>query len=241
MDLLSEYLGRNSFDPTPKLKSSPIPITFVSFNLVDDKCFYCGEGYSYGFLYDQKFCKKCLSRYISDITDIHTYLDVYLDEGFYMECDECDKQEISGTKEPQKNIKNCCTNCLKFLLFKQIPYNPYFSVNKNCELCGKLLYKFVIDKSEFILCSDCYRISFEWIESTLTKKLIPIIYLPCWDNYNYCEVCSSKLKFTSDCQKYCMYCHIFYTGCRYCLTTNVIFGLMNQSQCKKYLTSKILK
>ncbi|RIA90656.1 hypothetical protein C1645_769453, partial [Glomus cerebriforme] len=29
------------------------------------------------------------------------------------------------------------------------------------------------------------------------------------------------------------YCHIFYTGCRYCLTTNVIFGLTDQSQCKK--------
>ncbi|RIA84025.1 hypothetical protein C1645_832888 [Glomus cerebriforme] len=47
----------------------------------------------------------------------------------------------------------------------------------------------------FILCSDCYRISFE-----------------------------------------------FNTGCRYCLTTNVIFGLTNQSQCKKCnrITSIIL-
>src|SRR5579862_4989816 len=39
--------------------------------------------------------------------------------------------------------------------------------------------------------------------------------------------------FTSDCQKYCANCYIFYTGCRYCLTSNIIFGPANQSQCKK--------
>lgn len=28
-----------SFDPTPKLKYSPIPIKFISFNQDNDKCF----------------------------------------------------------------------------------------------------------------------------------------------------------------------------------------------------------
>src|SRR5215217_5742343 len=37
----------------------------------------------------------------------------------------------------------------------------------------------------------------------------------------------------SDCQKYCTHCCIIYIGCRYCLTTNIIFGITDQSQCKK--------
>ena len=32
----------NSFDPTPRLKSSPIPIEFISFNIADENCIYCG-------------------------------------------------------------------------------------------------------------------------------------------------------------------------------------------------------
>ena len=65
------------------------------------------------------------------------------------------------------------------------------------------------------------------------KKSIPIIYLPWWHNNSQCNACKSKLTFTSDCQKYCANCFIFYIGCRYCLTTNIIFGPTNQSQCKK--------
>ncbi|RIA83141.1 hypothetical protein C1645_880671, partial [Glomus cerebriforme] len=106
---------------------------------------------------------------------------------------------------------------------------------KYCKLCGKSLYQGtnIFELSQFRLCSDCYRISSGWIESTLTKKLIPIIYLPWWDNLSNCRFCESIFIFTSDCQKYCTHCFIFYTGCRYCLTTNVIFGLTDQSQCKK--------
>src|SRR5205823_8043514 len=85
----------------------------------------------------------------------------------------------------------------------------------------------------FKLCSDCYLISTGYVESTLTKKPIPIIYLPWWNATSRCNACRLKLKFTSDCQKYCENCLIFYTGCRYCLTTNIIFGFTNQSQCKK--------
>ena len=35
----------NSFDPTPRLKSSPMPIKFISFNVYDDNCVYCEEEY----------------------------------------------------------------------------------------------------------------------------------------------------------------------------------------------------
>ena len=71
------------------------------------------------------------------------------------------------------------------------------------------------------------------IESTLVKKQISILYLPWWYDNTSCNACYSKLTFTSECQKNCANCLIFYTGCRYCLTTNIIFGLTGQSQCKK--------
>ncbi|RIA87231.1 hypothetical protein C1645_298228 [Glomus cerebriforme] len=162
---------------------------------------------------------------------------------------DCNKHEISRTKESQ-NIQECCTNCLEVLFFKQIPgyriihhytfsdypeyisiYNNVIESEKNCKLCGKPLYEFM--STDFKLCSDCYRISSGGIESILTKELIPIFYLPWWDDCYGCRVCNLNLKLTSDCQKYCSNCYIFYIGCRYCLTTNVIFGLIDQSQCKK--------
>jgi len=236
----------NSFDPTPKLKSSPVPILFVSFNRNDENCFYCGDIYTETPLcnweidYDrnrhsQKYCKKCLSSYITEITDNKIYLDVYYTMNL-----ECSEHEISRTKESQ-NIQECCRNCLEILCFKQIPVNfysyyafgPYYNLYNNmiesekyCKLCGKLLYQRTDDHDikRFKLCSDCYLISTGCIESTLTKKPIPIIYLPWWHNISHCKACKSYLKFTSDCQKYCEYCHIFYTGCRYCLTTDIIFG-----------------
>ena len=60
-----------------------------------------------------------------------------------------------------------------------------------------------------------------------------IIYLLWWDGYDQCTACNQILEFDSDCQKWCSYCSIIYTGCRYCLTTNIIFGITDQSQCKK--------
>jgi hypothetical protein len=227
-----------SFDPTPKLKSSPIPILFVSFNESDNKCIHCGEEYTQAVSCHQKYCKKCLSYYINDINDNNIYLDLYL----YTKNLECDKHEINRTDEPQ-NIQQCCKNCFEILCFKQIPvyqfyYNPYYNLHNNviesekhCKLCGKSLQG--LREDMFKLCSECYIISSGCIKSTLTQKPIPIIYLPWWHNIPYCEACKLSLTFTSDCQKYCMNCLIFYTGCRYCLTTNVIFGLTNQSQCKK--------
>src|SRR5579859_6221717 len=146
----------NSFDPTPKLKSSPIPINFISFNKKDVDCIYCGEKYTETILshkYDsQKYCKKCLLSYITDITkylsnyitNITECLDVY-----YTRNIGCIKHEIDRTKQPQ-NIQECCRNCLEICLFKQIPmidchnnssnmsiYSNVIESEKYCKLCGK--------------------------------------------------------------------------------------------------------
>jgi hypothetical protein len=105
---------------------------------------------------------------------------------------------------------------------------------KDCKLCGKIIYKQVsVNIIEFKLCLDCYKISSGWVESTLTKEVIPILYLPWWDAYNQCIACDQFLILKSNCQKFCSNCKIIYIGCNYCLTTNIIFGITNQSQCKR--------
>ena len=76
-------------------------------------------------------------------------------------------------------------------------------------------------------------ITFGYIESTLTKRPVPILYLPWLDNDGYCIACNLELISSSDYQKHCTQCHIIYIGCRYCLTTNIIFGFANQSQCNR--------
>ncbi|EXX69358.1 hypothetical protein RirG_096780 [Rhizophagus irregularis DAOM 197198w] len=106
---------KNSFDPTPKLKSSPVPIFFVSFDWRDDNCIHCGEEYTQTNIEKQKYCKNCLSRYLTNITDNDIYLDVY----FFTEDLKCNEHEISRTKV-HRNIQECCRNCLKILFFKQI-------------------------------------------------------------------------------------------------------------------------
>ncbi|RIA88449.1 hypothetical protein C1645_826303 [Glomus cerebriforme] len=91
------------------------------------------------------------------------------------------------------------------------------------------------DNIEIRLCSECYQISSGWIESTLIKKHILILYLPWWDAHSSCITCDHPLAIKSNYQgqKWCSNCIIIYTGCRYCLTTNIIFGVIDQSQCKK--------
>src|SRR2546429_397481 len=130
---LTKTNGKDSFNPTPNLTSSPLPIFFIPFNRDDKNCFYCGKPYN-----NTLFCDQ---------------------NGF----------------------------CVKF-----------------------------------DVCSNCYIISFGWLESNLVDQHIPILYLPWWDSGNICVVCHSNLEFTSDCQKYCTYCYVFYVGCRYCLITNII-------------------
>ena len=110
MELVND--GENYFDPTPKLKSSPVPILFVSFNWFDHNCIYCGEKYSetpYSLGW-QRYCKQCLSSYLTNITDKNTYLDAH----YTMNLIECSEHEISKTKEPQC-IQECCRHCLEIL------------------------------------------------------------------------------------------------------------------------------
>ncbi|UZO12201.1 uncharacterized protein OCT59_003749 [Rhizophagus irregularis] len=82
-------------------------------------------------------------------------------------------------------------------------------------------------------CRNCLRILyFKQIEGYFP---VDIDYSNIYIKHNTpsCNMCSLELTFTSDCQKYCTSCLIFYTGCRYCLTTNIIFGLTGQTHCKK--------
>ena len=89
MELVNTIYCESSFDPTPKLKSSPVPILFFSFNWEDDKCIYCGEEYiltpfyfyeecHFGIKRHQKYCKKCLLSYLTNITDKNTYMDAII-------------------------------------------------------------------------------------------------------------------------------------------------------------------
>src|SRR4051812_44425250 len=76
-----ETNNKNFFDPTPRLKFSPIPILFIPFNINDSKCNVCGNDYSKTLLYEQKYCKKCLAMYIKDTAnneDNDTYLDIHI-------------------------------------------------------------------------------------------------------------------------------------------------------------------
>ncbi|GBC18939.2 kinase-like domain-containing protein [Rhizophagus irregularis DAOM 181602=DAOM 197198] len=132
---------------------------------------------------------------------------------------ECNGHEINKIKVPQSN-KEFCGNCLRISFFKQIEgyfdkcyldndildiYNKVTEREKHCKLCGKSLFQETADKyiiKQFKLCSDCYLISFEWVESTLVKKQILILYLPWWHNTLSCDLCYSLLIFTSDCQKH---------------------------------------
>ncbi|GBC14709.2 kinase-like domain-containing protein [Rhizophagus irregularis DAOM 181602=DAOM 197198] len=189
-------IDENSFDPTPRLKSSPIPIKFISFDIGDKNCIYCGNEYVKTLFCYQHYCKKCLSSYINDITDNNIYLDVYI---YTMDL-ECIEHEISRTKVPQI-IQECCINCLRILCFKQIDgyisdygldrnnLTIYYNViesEKYCKLCGKSLYQGTDRKimMQSKLCSDCYLISSGLIESTLFKKQISILCLPWCSDYS---------------------------------------------------------
>uniref|UniRef100_U9UJP9 Uncharacterized protein n=1 Tax=Rhizophagus irregularis (strain DAOM 181602 / DAOM 197198 / MUCL 43194) TaxID=747089 RepID=U9UJP9_RHIID len=70
-----ELTNDDSLDPTPKLKSSPVPISFISFNRDDENCIRCGDIYTRTTINYQKYCKKCLSGYLTNITDKNIYLD----------------------------------------------------------------------------------------------------------------------------------------------------------------------
>ncbi|EXX78098.1 hypothetical protein RirG_018010 [Rhizophagus irregularis DAOM 197198w] len=134
-----------------------------------------------------------------------------------------------------QNIQEWCMNCSEIIYFKQIITKLSFDTNyyqnklvefeKKCNLSERQRRQ----------------------KSTLTGNPIPILYLPWWnDDDEQCIVCkhiisseeplfkkSDDNKKLGDYQKWCSNCFTIYTGCRYCLTTNIIFGFTNQIQCKK--------
>src|SRR5581483_6324353 len=150
---------------------------------------------------------------------------------------QCNKHESRNLDFCTRNIQEWCDSCSEISYFKQVVTNhmidnniDYYEkqkiieIEKYCKSCGKFIYQQIpsINNNtiEFNLCSDCYQISSEWVESTLiNKKVIPILYLPWWDTFDNCIACDEILEFNSDCEKWCSYCSIFYIGCRYCLTT----------------------
>ncbi|GBC07449.1 hypothetical protein RclHR1_07480009 [Rhizophagus clarus] len=187
----------NTFDPTPGLKSSPVPVLFIPFMNIEDKCNYCGSKFTMSLKFGQKYCRNCLYWYNKCTKDNNTYLDTYISTNEYV-------RQVTP-----------------FNAFRLLS-GPYVEWTKILEHC-----------------QDHYRIYSGWVESTLTKKSIPILYLPWWDNISYCLVCDryiiKYIKQESEfyCQKWCSNCFTIYSGCRYCLTTNIIFGITDQSQCKK--------
>ncbi|POG76078.1 kinase-like domain-containing protein [Rhizophagus irregularis DAOM 181602=DAOM 197198] len=257
MEQSDNTCNRDSFDPIPKLKSSPVPILFVPFNQDDENCFNCGNKYFKPLLIQQKYCENCLSKYVTSITDNEMYLDVHISTKDV----HCKEHETSRDKNfCTLKIQEWCKNCSIISWFKQIvshPLIPHFyaidiekqnkviEIEEDCKLCGKLIQRFS-EFYKFRICSDCYHISSGWIKSAY-KKYIPILYLPWWDTANKCMTCGNlNLIFSSNSQKWCPSCYTLYAGCRYCLTTNIIFGLTYQSQCRKceriiYISSDILK
>ncbi|UZO17071.1 uncharacterized protein OCT59_008433 [Rhizophagus irregularis] len=227
-----EFTNENNFDPTSKLKSSPVPISFLPFNNEKLKCNNCGNKYTVTNLYRQKYCKQCLLSYIEKITDN----DVYLDVNIITNNTPCIEHELTrNINFLTSNIQEWCKNCSEISYFKNYYDHvnttmQYLNIEKDCKLCGKLTDK---NSFGFKMCSNCYLISSEWVESTFIDKHIPILYLPWWDASNKHRVCNRNLKFLTNCQKWCSYCFIVYVGCRYCLTTNIIFGITNQTHCKK--------
>lgn len=59
-------VNENSFNPTLKLKSSPVPILFIPFNKSEEICNFCENKFSETSYFHQKFCKNCLSKYLED-------------------------------------------------------------------------------------------------------------------------------------------------------------------------------
>ncbi|PKB97314.1 hypothetical protein RhiirA5_433373 [Rhizophagus irregularis] len=71
--------SKNSFDPTPRLITSPIQILFFPFSIDENFC-YCGNVYSNTCSF-QKYCNNCSSEYIKKITYFNAYLDIYDENG----------------------------------------------------------------------------------------------------------------------------------------------------------------
>src|SRR5436190_19605175 len=117
MEHITNINNENYFDPTPKLKSSPVPILFIPFNHNEDKCSYCENKYSRTVLFGQKYCRNCLFCYIKNTTDNEIYLDVYISTNNT----RCRKHKATrNTNFCTQNIQEWCEYCSEILCFKQV-------------------------------------------------------------------------------------------------------------------------
>jgi hypothetical protein len=175
----------------PKLKSSPVPILFIHFNKNEKYCFCCGNLYTETLLFKQKYCEECFLRYITDITDGQTCLDLHISTEWQSDKHETSRNEGFYTR----NIKEWCEECSIISYFKQISSNSLaycesylnFEIEKNkeviesekdCKFCGKIIYlNLLLPDLKLKMCSDRYKISYELVKSTSTKETIPILYL----------------------------------------------------------------
>src|SRR3954451_13696943 len=106
----------------------------------------------------------------------------------------------------QTTFKNGVKIALKFHILKIIMIIMILILQTNIYLWQKIV-NYVKNKFfRFLLSTECYLLSSGWVESTLTKKPIPILYLPWWDASNKSRICNHPLKFISDCQKWCSSC-----------------------------------
>ncbi|GBC28527.2 kinase-like domain-containing protein [Rhizophagus irregularis DAOM 181602=DAOM 197198] len=195
-------VNENSFNPTPKLKSSPVPILFIPFNESEMICNFCGNKYSEASYLRQKFCKNCLSKYLED--DNASVRNIEYNTCLLNNFNDNNNVIYLNAHIEYENTSIKCVKYFNQVISKSMPLGSYFES-----------------------CSCCYKIFSGWIGST---SPISILYLPWWDVSNSCIVCNRTLEFKTDCQKWCSYCIIIYTGCRHCLTTNIIFGITGESQ-----------
>ncbi|CAB5182251.1 unnamed protein product [Rhizophagus irregularis] len=145
----------------------------------------------------------------------------YLDVNISTNNSQCTEHKAIRNNFYTTNIQEWCEYCSEISYFRQIIPNITY------EHCFSKHYVHYFNKSNGIYSG--------WVESTLNKKPISILHLPWWDTHEQCVVCSRKLKYINQeletyCQKWCSYCFTTYIGCKYCLTTSIIFGITDQSQ-----------
>src|SRR6266536_3519244 len=130
--------SNNSFDPTPRLKSSPVPVLFIPFKNNENNA-------------------------------------------------RCIEHKETGNNFCTTNIQEWCEYCSEISYFRQIipndlSFNNYLlNIYRNIDykLCNNQRWSLsCCNNCDHTVCPGCYQISSEWVESSLTKKNIPILYLP---------------------------------------------------------------
>src|SRR5947207_11269653 len=108
--------SNNSFDPTPRLKSSPVPVSFIPFKNNENNCNYCGNKYSKTLDFKQKYCKNCLFWYIKYTTGNNQYLDVYISTNNA----RCIEHKATRNNFCTTNIQEWCEHCSEISYFRQV-------------------------------------------------------------------------------------------------------------------------